>query len=86
MFQQRHFEALAQMMQKLHPGYATGPYPTEKQLQWGSTVAAMSALFRASNPRFDTARFERACIPGADVRKGARRCGPAMPYSKSQEG
>lgn len=67
MFQQRHFEAIAQMMQECHPG-AHLSADNRAIVQWYATRHQMVLLFMRSNPRFDVGRFERACLPGADVR------------------
>jgi predicted thioredoxin/glutaredoxin len=64
MFQQRHFEAIATMMQDLQPVDEPDAF-----LQWLQTRAALGRLFMRENPRFDVGRFERACEPGANVRK-----------------
>ena len=34
-----------------------------------AVVAAFMEFFRTDNPRFDTDRFYRACVPGANVRE-----------------
>lgn len=62
MFQQRHFEAIALMMQDLATKQR-GKSHRER------TLAALCQLFKASNPRFNEARFRAACMPGANVRK-----------------
>ena len=67
MFQQRHFEALALLMQELHPG-AGLPLDNRAAIQWDATHIAMARLFAQGNPRFDRGRFLRACEPGANVR------------------
>jgi len=68
MFQQRHFEAIAQMMQETHPGAHLDAVMNLSARQWYATRAAMVNLFLRHNSRFDVARFERACMPGANVR------------------
>lgn len=70
MFQQRHFEAIAQMMQELHPrqGDETDQQWLGRERQWIATVNALSSLFARHNDRFMLGRFERACEPGANVR------------------
>lgn len=37
----------------------------------GTMEQAFAELFRDDNPRFDEARFRRACVPGANVRARA---------------
>lgn len=70
MFQQRHFEAIARMMQDLKAEGETD-FATGARLQWGATCEAMCDLFSQHNPNFDRERFKRACEPGANVK--ARR-------------
>ncbi len=77
MFQQRHFEAIAFMMQETHPNPRRKTHPdathpdaflSEAQMQWDYIRDAMCVLFKRSNPRFNDDRFRRACEPGAYVR------------------
>ena len=65
MFQQRHFEALAKLMQQTHPNEADRQAAHE---QWKIMCNAMCDLFNEGNPRFARGRFLRACEPGANVR------------------
>ncbi len=65
MFQQRHFEAIAQMMQEIKPCFAIEDAELE---QWTRTRDALVRLFVRHNNSFDVSRFERACEPGANVR------------------
>lgn len=71
MFQQRHFEAIAQIMQELKPRVMPnepGAAEFDRLRQWTLTVNALSKLFASTNDRFSLGRFERACEPGANVR------------------
>ena len=67
MFQQRHFEALAQLMQDLRPSSLVSIEP-DKHAQYTLTLNSLCNLFARDNPMFDRGRFERACRPGANVR------------------
>lgn len=53
-FQQRHFEAIASMMQSIDR-------ELDRHAQ-ATIIAALVDLFVQDNPRFDVGRFERACI------------------------
>lgn len=77
LFQQRHFEAIAQLMQDVQPKPAT---KTQTRAEYREQIIrGMVRLFKASNPKFSEDRFRVACTPGANV-KSTRRVGPAMPY------
>lgn len=78
MFQQRHFETLAQMMQENFP--RKGDKILTHEAYWQQIVGAMVDVFRQHNVHFDEARFRAACVPGANVRARNNRSGPAMPY------
>lgn len=69
MFQQRHFEAVADQLQELtryaHDG-ATGVQVAEQAKR------LFADLFARNNGMFDRGRFERACVPGANVRARTR--------------
>lgn len=67
-FQQRHFEAIAQVMQNIAPERFDSTNDLERRVQHAATVRALVALFAADNPNFSADRFERACVPGANVR------------------
>jgi hypothetical protein len=79
MFQQRHFEAIAQMMQETWPG-AMGP-GNRAVMQWTTTRDAMCELFARHNPNFMRDRFEAACIPGANVRARGKERAKGSGYS-----
>jgi hypothetical protein len=63
-FAKRHYEAIATAIQEArrrieHEGYNDGIAVVVDELSW---------LFRSDNGQFKRDRFERACIPGANVR------------------
>ncbi len=67
-FQQRHYEAIAEVLQEsLSWAITDGPSP---QMQLGVHMVRnrLTELFEADNPLFDSERFERACQPGANVK------------------
>lgn len=63
-FARRHYEVVARIIQAQH---------TTEHPEWDPPIDGIRddfiALFERDNPRFDRARFERACEPGANVRK-----------------
>lgn len=77
MFQQRHFEALAQLMQDVEPKAGTKAQSRAEYRE--QIIREMCALFSRDNPHFNEDRFRCACVPGANVRS-RRVVGPAMPY------
>ena len=76
-FQQRHFEALAQLMQDVQP--KPGNKAQTRAQYREQIIRGMCRLFATENPKFDEDRFRCACVPGANVRSH-RVVGPAMPY------
>ena len=71
MFSKRHYEAIAMVMQntKPSPGFGTCDAERNRELdQWTKMVRALRDRFKRDNPAFLGERFERACIPGANVR------------------
>ena len=66
MFQQRHFEALAQLVQDARRDLGADIEALEVM---DGVQQRLCDLFARGNPRFDRGRFERACVPGANVRK-----------------
>jgi hypothetical protein len=78
MFQQRHFEAMASMMQQNFPKH--GDKILTHEAYWQQIVGALVDVFKQSNPHFDESRFRAACVPGANVRARNNQSGPAMPY------
>jgi len=67
MFKQRHFNALATMMQDAHPG--TGLSKDNRAvMQWQYIRTRMADLFKRDNHNFMYDRFIGACEPGANVR------------------
>jgi hypothetical protein len=65
MFQQRHFEALATLMQDACPAAHWDP---NKRAQWEVIRNRMVELFQCDNHLFKADRFIGACEPGANVR------------------
>lgn len=63
MFQQRHFEAIAQAMQDLRAACIT----TRERRQQTQVERRLADLFARGNPRFNRDRFFAACMPGANV-------------------
>jgi hypothetical protein len=64
-FAKRHYEAIALAMQAARCGFA------DCDPQWEGIEIAIAELrraFRRDSNRFDGERFERACVPGANVR------------------
>lgn len=78
-FQQRHHEALAQIMQDVYPAAGT---KAETRAEYRERIIrALCKTFAADNCHFNEDRFRIACVPGNPV-KGKRVCGPAMPYKQ----
>jgi hypothetical protein len=71
MFQQRHFEAIAQLMQHTQP-VGDGEYDIGRRAHHEFVIYSLVDLFHRTNPRFNEDRFRRACIPGANVRARTR--------------
>ena len=69
MFQQRHYETIARMMQGAHPGTDGS---THGIIQWEMTRDHMTDMFRMDNSRFTPERFMAACEPGANVKLRTR--------------
>ncbi len=63
----KDFELIATILQKCHPGAALSS-DNRAVIQWQDTVKAFRAELWATNGRFDSERFERACQPGANVK------------------
>lgn len=57
----KDYEAAAVIVQAIQQEGASGE-------EAGIVVGAFMRLFRDDNPRFDVARFARACVPGANVK------------------
>ena len=66
-FAKRHYEAVAEAMQEAAPDSGKNDY-TIKHDQWLSTVGELADTFARDNGQFSRDRFERACVPGANVR------------------
>lgn len=67
MFNKRHYETIARVMQTAHPG--TGLANDNRAvIQWSETCKDLAEAFERDNPRFDIIRFMHACRPGANVR------------------
>lgn len=57
-FQQRHYEAIAQVMRN------NCPHPLDEQgrwLVWLSIKSDLEALFQVDNPHFKSQKFHEAC-------------------------
>ena len=67
-FAKRHYEAIAEAMQDIAPCRFVSSDDPERRVQHGATVRALADVFAADNGQFKRDRFERACIPGANVR------------------
>ncbi len=67
-FQQRHYEAIAEVMQTLHSQVP------DMEHRWTIHLATQSLaeMFQADNPLFQWSRFEAACLPGANVKARVR--------------
>ncbi len=72
-FQQRHYEALAEIFQRVSNH---NPQDEDVAMGWHAAVSAlrvnMADMFKYDNAMFDTGRFERACQPGANVKARVR--------------
>jgi hypothetical protein len=75
-FQQRHYEAIAQLMQDVADQRGNKESKAEYRER---IIGELCTLFASDNPHFKPERFRLACVPGANVR-GRRNVGPAMPY------
>lgn len=82
-FQQRHFEAIAEVMQeagRLNINFAHEAHSgrVEAEFSRGFDAAVdyicsqLSNAFKRNYPNFDAGRFERACVPRANVRNKVR--------------
>jgi hypothetical protein len=58
MFQRRHYEAIAGILRRCEPDCVTQPYACRA---WRDTVNNFTLELLSDNPRFDRARFEKAC-------------------------
>ncbi len=85
MFQQRHFEAIAQMMQETHPGTHLGE-DNRAVMQWYATREAMCKLFIRHNSNFMWDRFEIACLPGNNVRARGKQRATGSGFSATSHG
>jgi hypothetical protein len=64
----KDFELIATILQNCHPGVALSS-DNRAVIQWSGTVKAFRDELWATNNRFDGDRFERACQPGANVKR-----------------
>lgn len=62
-FQQRHYEALARLMQE-----CKAEHNTDQLGGLDMAIRKLTDMLARDNPRFDRGRFERACEPGRNVR------------------
>jgi hypothetical protein len=65
MFNKRHYEAIATVMQDAKPMPNWDP---NKYAQWEVTRSRLIDMFARDNGLFKSDRFEKACEPGANVR------------------
>jgi len=76
-FQQRHYEALAQILQDTQPKPST---KAQSRFEYREQIIrTICRALKADNKNFNEDRFRLACMPGADVHS-RRNSGPAMPY------
>lgn len=75
-FQQRHYEAIAQLLQDEYPAQGRKQSRAEYREQ---IVRAFVDLFSYDNDNFNRDRFRAAVTPGANVR-GRGNVGPSMPH------
>ena len=66
-FAKRHYEAIAEAMQEAAPDSGKNDYDIMRD-QWLNTVGELADMFARDNGQFIRDRFERACVPGANVR------------------
>jgi hypothetical protein len=67
-FARRHYEAIATVLQEANPARFVSTDEPERRVQHAATVRAIAAMFARDNSQFGYDRFERACIPGANVK------------------
>lgn len=68
MFARRHYQAVADMMVEIRPAEMGDSFGAQ---WWNVMVEAHGVLFSRDNPKFDLARFKRACMaskPNGKVR------------------
>jgi hypothetical protein len=63
-FAKRHYEAIAKIMQDL----ALCADTEDKKRHTTLAINMFSEIFAEDNSAFQLGRFERACVPGANVR------------------
>lgn len=68
-FQQRHYEAIAEVMQDARRR-TTGYEGNETII--GKVIDELVDLFRYDNYLFQPERFRQACVPGANVKARTR--------------
>ena len=73
LFQQRHFEAIAEVCQEITRYAHSCGFDSMEDRPTGKQVAlyaeqALTNLFARSNGMFNRERFARACVPGANVK------------------
>ncbi len=65
-FQQRHYEAIAEMMQDAFELQES--HPTDSIIAIQQVENLLTNLFQSDNYQFMPERFRRACVPGANVK------------------
>jgi hypothetical protein len=66
-FCKRHYEAIAEVLQSASPIQADNAYSIRLD-QHNETVSHFANMLARDNGLFKRGRFERACVPGANVR------------------
>ncbi len=76
-FQQRHCEAIAQVLNDVAP---LDKSKAETRFEYRERIIrSLCAMFAEDNVHFNEDRFRVACIPGNPT-SNTRRQGPSMPY------
>lgn len=69
MFAKRHYEAIAEVIQDIRGRHLNAGL---------ALTCAMANMLQSDNPRFDRARFEAACVPGANVKQRGAKLAKAV--------
>jgi hypothetical protein len=71
----KDYEAAAALIQTYNatPGETPEQPETDAAEGYETLVEVFSRFFAADNPRFDAARFRKACEPGANVKARGRK-------------
>ena len=79
-FAKRHYESVAKAMQEAVP-YAECKANAAVLGGVQTAIKELASMFAKDNGQFDRDRFERACVPGANVRSKKNPL-PAMPVNE----